>query len=83
MLMVNCISVNLISRSGIILTYEYCDFSEPGEHSHAHCFEDDMLYNEATRKPCNLVILRDSLLSANPNFTNSFSPKIWQPPKNA
>jgi|APLow6443716910_1056828.scaffolds.fasta_scaffold937077_1 hypothetical protein len=83
MLMVNCISVNLISRNGIILTYEYCDFSQPGEHSHAHCFEDDILYSEATRKPYNLEILRDSLLFTNPDFTSSFSAKIWQPPKNA
>jgi hypothetical protein len=83
MLMANCISVNLISQNGMISTYECCDFSEQCEHSHTHCFEDEMLYNETTAKPCKLEIPRDSLLFTNPNFSNSFSSKIWQPPKNS
>jgi hypothetical protein len=83
MLMVNCISVSLIHQKGIILTYEYCVFSEPCEHSCGHCFEDDILFNEATRKPCNLETLKNPVLFTNPDFTSSFDPRIWQPPKNS
>jgi hypothetical protein len=83
MLMINCVSINLIHQKGIILTYEYCVFSEPCEHSYANCFEDDILFHEATRRPCNLEILRDPLLFTNPDFSGSFDPKVWQPPKNS
>lgn len=83
MLMVNGLSVNLIHQEGMIFAYEYCDLSEPCEHSYAHSFEDDILFNEATRKPYNPEILRDPFLFTNPDFTSSFDPKIWQPPKNS
>ncbi len=81
--MTNCISVNLITRNGMILTYECYDFSEQCEHSYTHCFEDEMLYFETAAKPCKLEILKDSLLFTNPDFSNCYSSKIWQPPKNS
>ena len=81
LLMTDFVSFNLISHNNIILHCECPDFSKHSGHSHNHTFEDEVFCNDSHSNQYRPAVSKDSLLSNNLLFTDSYFSKIWQPPK--
>jgi hypothetical protein len=83
LLMADFVSFNVISQNNIILHCECPDFSKHSGHSHNHTFEDEVFCNDSHSSQYRPAVSKDSLLSHNLLFTDSYFSKIWQPPKNS
>lgn len=81
LLLVNNVSLNLISQSHLLAFYECPDNSKNCEHSSDYNLEDDFLCSDTTISGYKLNFQKDLTSFENPIFEFHFHSPVWQPPK--
>jgi hypothetical protein len=77
----NCFDDIAFFQNHISTCSECSDSSDPFEHIHSICCEDDVFMNDSKVKSNIFNVKNDKVPVLNDNFRNDYSNDIWQPPK--